>query len=791
MKRRTDFKSICVATIIGVFSGYYIFNPIVDKMKDNVNNVNEKNGKPYVRSVRRKDRLPPLGNSSEIPLAEENAHCGGKKWREDGPEKYAHEPGKEKIQINAYEMSFPLAPNNIGTEEWKHHSSHDREFPQVCPQGDATTLRRGNKKLRKFKIVAHGRGTPLHRDAQNGDAVEGGIRTDYLADTFSEGHQNGEEICPDSGEAGKGANPFVSTQEGVTHRDGNKDAGESTNSFAQGTNKESTSYEFLKTLYGLIGEKKDISEETANDLIEQMNEIIKMEKDLKILFLLLHTMSKLVCIHELVAKLSSEIVKVKDSELLSIILRIVVNCHYKDGALLLTLMTKLKEHIKLGTCTTLAISNSFYSFAHLYRENLIHLEDIPIGEIIQIIGNYSSSFSHAELFEVIEASPHFAIRKEKSQNGRVNQADKASQHVHTKLTKLLHKVGNYLVGENIAKSTPFKQIRMILYSYAKNKTYHEKLLLHLYPPTLKRIKGYNEDLRVAHQCSSDYNRGESGSRAACAGSEEESKETPQLISEASQNLTDVLYAYSKFSMYIDELYNEILLLLQHVYRHMGCSELSQCLISLTKVHCNVRILLSKIHMERFNVQVKSYRNFFVNCTPIDLMNYLLSYSKNLYFERDVYDIIGDLLLRERKINSLEGSDLINIVHAYSKIYYLNGKVFSAVDNILCARLDNNANYLSPEEAIKYLNSCAKLSYKNDKMISRIVEIIHRSNFVNIEIFELFKMLKSVKRLHVPFDRLETHIRMLVPNVTFDFGTYSNHYYRAPKDLHVRRKKWVW
>ncbi|CAI7719571.1 conserved protein, unknown function [Plasmodium vivax] len=46
MKRRTDFKSICVATIIGVCSGYYIFNPIVAKMKDNVNNVNEKSGKP-------------------------------------------------------------------------------------------------------------------------------------------------------------------------------------------------------------------------------------------------------------------------------------------------------------------------------------------------------------------------------------------------------------------------------------------------------------------------------------------------------------------------------------------------------------------------------------------------------------------------------------------------------------------------------------------------------------------------------------------------------------------------
>ncbi|CAG9480451.1 conserved Plasmodium protein, unknown function [Plasmodium vivax] len=751
----------------------------------------------YVRTVGGKDKRPSLLNSNGIPLAE-NAHCGGMKWGEDGAEMWAHEPGKEKIKINAYETSFRLARDKIEAKDWKDHPSLDGESPQVCPQSDATSLGRGNKKLRKFKIVAHGR-SHLHGDAQNGNTVERGIRTDYLGDKFSEGHQDGGEVCPDRGEAGKGVNPFVSNEEGVTQGDGSEAGGESINSFTQlggseagggptasfpqRTAKESKPHQFLKTLYELIGEKRDISEETANGLIEQMKEIIQMEKNLKMVFLLLHTMSKLVCIHELVGKLSSEIVKVQDSELLSIIFRIMVNCHYTDGELLHVLVNKLKEHIKLGTCTTLAISNSFYSFAMLHRENLIQLEDIPMGEIIQIIGNYYSSFSHAELFEIIEASPHFSLSKEKSRNGEVGQTGKAYQHVYKNLTKLLHKIGNYLVGENIAKSAPFKEIKKVLYAYAKNRTYHEKLLLHLYPPVLKRIKWYNGDLRRGDELGS--------SRAACAESTEEQKEIPPLISEAAQNVTDVLYAYSKFSMYIDELYNEILLLLQHVYRYMGCSELSQCLISLTKVHCNVRILLSKIHMERFNVQVKMYRNFFANCTPIDLMNYLLSYSKNLYFEREVYDIIGDFLLRERKINSLEGSDLINIVHAYSKIYYLNGKVFSAVDNILCARLDNNSNYLSPEEAIKYLNSCAKLSYKNEKIIYRIIEVIHRSNFVNMEIFELFKMLKSVKRLHVPFDRLETHIRMLVPNVTFDFGAYSNHYYRAPKDLHVRRKKWVW
>ncbi|VTZ77344.1 conserved protein, unknown function [Plasmodium yoelii] len=45
MKRRTDIKSICVAVIIGVCSGYYIFSPIIDNMKDNINSINNKTEK--------------------------------------------------------------------------------------------------------------------------------------------------------------------------------------------------------------------------------------------------------------------------------------------------------------------------------------------------------------------------------------------------------------------------------------------------------------------------------------------------------------------------------------------------------------------------------------------------------------------------------------------------------------------------------------------------------------------------------------------------------------------------
>ncbi|VWP74815.1 conserved protein, unknown function [Plasmodium falciparum 3D7] len=43
MKRRIDFKSVCVASIIGLCTGVYIFNPIVNNMKENIDNVKQKN----------------------------------------------------------------------------------------------------------------------------------------------------------------------------------------------------------------------------------------------------------------------------------------------------------------------------------------------------------------------------------------------------------------------------------------------------------------------------------------------------------------------------------------------------------------------------------------------------------------------------------------------------------------------------------------------------------------------------------------------------------------------------
>ncbi|SCQ16119.1 conserved Plasmodium protein, unknown function [Plasmodium ovale] len=629
--------------------------------------------------------------------------------------------------------------------------------------------------------------------------------------------------------------------------------------------------EFLETLYRLIemknrekrnafaqyiwkegglkgAEMPNIMEE---ELRRRMSYFVEEEKDMKVIFLLLHTLNKLLSIDEFVEKLHDKICKIHDSELLSIILRVLINALYRDKKFMILLLDKIKESIQLGTCTTLAISNTFYCYATLFGRNLICLEQVPLQEITQIMLGYYGTFSVVQLCEVVDLFRNFTpffrgsgegargvlIRPNEERcgrscqdgsserggkNGRDGRTERGSKNsLQKNLERLFLNVGNHFMEKDVLKMITFDVAKKVIYAYAKSKIHHEKLFLYLLPPLLKYIKERNQDT-MRNRFYSDYvangdkeNKGNTvkqskGDHTDCVQMEKQERcsewrdtnrqgdiqngEKYEYIMEAVESVTDILYAYSKFNIYIDELYNEILLFLQHHYGYMNCSNLSQCLISLTKVSCNVNILLSKVHYHHFNSKGKSLF-YFQNCTPIDLMNFLLAFSKNMYAEREVYDILAELFTvggeKQKKLNSLQAIDLINIIHAFSKIYYIHNKLFVKVENVILERLYNNTYYLTPEEAIKYVNACAKLCYRNENVMHKMVEVIHKNNFHHIKIYDLFKLLKSVKKLNLPFDSLETHIKMIAPNFTFDSANYTNHYYRIPKDLHVRKKKWVW
>ncbi|ETB60330.1 hypothetical protein YYC_02637 [Plasmodium yoelii 17X] len=582
---------------------------------------------------------------------------------------------------------------------------------------------------------------------------------------------------------------------------------------------------FLNVLYRLIKiskKKKNImNENIENGLNRRMLYFIKNEKDMRIIFLLLHTLNKLVCINNLIKdNLNDDIYKITDSELLSIILRILVNSFYQDNKMLSNIMNKLKENIILGTCSTLTISNSFYSYSILYKRNIIEFENMPLQEIIQIISNYYTCFSNIELCEILESfGIILASKKSKKINDNIKsdqlrETIKKDKNFYKNYSKLFLNVGNYIINMDIKKNISFHNLIKLIYSYAKCKIYHEKLFLYLYPVLLKNIKYYNEDImrkkvfenyKINNNCktSLDKNQTENDINIDNINIEDgknnkflslyfliNNNEQNEIIMNMTKNVTKILYSYSKFNMHIDELNNEILLFLQNMYNYMDYADLSQCLISLTKINCNINILLSKIDHSHFNVN-SNYIYLFRNCTSIDLMNYLLSFSRNLYMKKDVYNILAELFINNNKIYTLENIDLINIIYAYSKIYYIHNKLFTIVDNILISRLDINQNYLSPQLAIKYINSCAKILYKNDNIIYKIVEIAHKNNFQDIQIFDLFKLLSSSKKLNLNFKTLENHIKIISPNFTLDSPTYQNFYYKASKDIHVRKKKWIW
>lgn len=613
--------------------------------------------------------------------------------------------------------------------------------------------------------------------------------------------------------------------------------------------------EFLTILYTMLKNKTIIDKCIKDVLSQKMNLYIKTCNDIQMVFLLLYTLNKLMCTNNLIKMLHERIYKVEDAETVSIILRILINCSYFNKPLFSFLLDKLKDSINLHICTTLTISNTIFSYSILYKRSILQLNEIPLQGIIQIISDHYSSFSDIQLWEIISCLQHFKFRKEKTE-----------KDLYRCVNYLFAVCGDYFINKEIVRRWSFKQIKKIIYSYAKNKIYHEKLFLFLYPFLLSHIKKYNKDAirykwkipfnninnanndnNVTHDNNAttiyeeiqvdDPNELDESEKVATNNKVQYLTTTNVInkndmnlnteINDAIQNVCDTLYAFSKFHMYIDELYNEILLFLHNFYKYIDCSNLSQCLISLTKVNCNIKILLSKIHHDKFHTnlsmetetkaetetktktetktEIKTEKekktqtdinivkdktwNYFKYAHSTDLINFLLSFSRNLYFEKEVYDILSKLL--QKKLVFLEPPDLINIVHAYSKVYYVDEHLFFLTDKILCSKLESDPDCVSVEMAMKYLNGCAKLSYKNEKLLYKMVEIIHKTNFVDMKIYDLFHILKSTKQLGISFDNLEQYIKTIVSNYNIDFSRKNNFYYKTEKEMHMRRKKWVW
>ncbi|SOV78858.1 conserved Plasmodium protein, unknown function [Plasmodium reichenowi] len=615
----------------------------------------------------------------------------------------------------------------------------------------------------------------------------------------------------------------------------------------------------LNTLYNIIQEKSNNDQcddtyyvDEKNKLYNQYNDkdlcnniidVIKNEKNIKTTFLILHTVNKIMCINKYIPYIYNDILLIEDTEILSIILRVLTNSFYDDKKLLFILMNKLKESIILGTSSNLTISNTFFCYSNLYTRGIINKNDIPLEHILGIVINYYDTFSSVQLVEILSNFEHYDFVKDKrcelvkekddlieiendhtsdisnnddNNNNKNNDGD-IIKRLKKLRAKLFHKVANHFIQHNIIKELSTKEKIDLIYAFSKNKIYHEKIFLSSFEYLLKIIKGYNKDIinnkfsylfekgiKDEHMkkgnCYNIRNENHNIDNTNLKNEEIDKKDisrfiNKEVLNDAIKNITNILYSYSKFNIYIDELYNEILLFLQYFYKYMDCSILSKCLISLTKVNCNINILLYKIYKEKLDdkmIKVKNDDHFLAHCSSIHLMNYLLSYSRNLFLEKGVYNIISYYLLKNDKINSLNSLDLINIFHAYSKIYYIDKKLFQKVDHILLQRLEANKYYLTIDLAIKYINAVSKLSYKNIHIIYKIMEIIYQThNLHNIKIIHLFKLLKNIKKLNISYEILQKHIQMIAPNITLDFANYQNCYYKAKKEIHVRKKKWIW
>ncbi|ETW18524.1 hypothetical protein PFUGPA_02891 [Plasmodium falciparum Palo Alto/Uganda] len=789
MKRRIDFKSVCVASIIGLCTGVYIFNPIVNNMKENIDN------KPFYTIQCFK--ILSLNNLNII----HSNYLGCKRKGLHFFYNTYKDPGLMKRNI------FVFGKYNNILKSIKHKSERKikcaKDFLSnnngLCSNKQPNELYDVGRKEIKDKKRMKGRNIDTNNHLLNCEKSIALLNTLYN----------------------------IIQEKGNNHH--------------------------CDDTYYVDEKNKLYNQHNDKDLCNNIIDVIKNEKNIKTTFLILHTVNKIMCINKYIPYIYEDILLIEDMEILSIILRVLTNSFYDDKKLLFILMNKLKESIILGTSSNLTISNTFFCYSNLYTRGIINKNDIPLEHILGIVINYYDTFSSVQLVEILGNFEYYDFMKEKrcelvkekddliemgndhprdnnnnnddnnnNNNDNNNNDDNNNNNggdikrLKKLRAKLFLKVANHFIQQNIIKELSTKEKIDLIYAFSKNRIYHEKIFLSVFEYLLKIIKGYNRDIinnkfsylfekRIKDEHmkkGNGYNRrneNDNIDNTNLKNEEIDKKDisrfiNKEVLNDAIKNISNILYSYSKFNIYIDELYNEILLFLQYFYKYMDCSILSKCLISLTKVNCNINILLCKIYKEKLDdkINVKNDDHFLAHCSSIHLMNYLLSYSRNLFLEKGVYNIISYYLLKNDKINSLNSLDLINIFHAYSKIYYIDKKLFQKIDHILLQRLEANKDYLTIDLAIKYINAVSKLSYKNVNIIYKIIEIIYQTNHLhNIKIIHLFKLLKNIKKLNISYEILQKHIQMIAPNITLDFANYQNYYYKAKKEIHVRKKKWIW
>lgn len=423
---------------------------------------------------------------------------------------------------------------------------------------------------------------------------------------------------------------------------------------------------------------------------------------------------------------------------------------FRNDHVLQKLELVLYDMLQQSRVTAACLSSSLLSLSRLFSASV--LPDVAdagysrqelIDGAARVCLEHISFFNAAQLCEVLEAMATFKVRGDRQ------------------VSALLFGIGNSLARQTTALNA--KDCAIVSKAFAACRVHDERVLSAL----ASRLR--DKDVR----------------RSLTA-----------------QELANVLYGFAKFTSQDIALLDLLSIEARRHLHAVDISLLSSMLASLAKAGVSCPVLTGRAtQMLRRPSEVLEASNVAQRCdinlaTFEELSNLTMAFAKLQVQDSRLHERLSESFLQCKQNEQIalevrSSSDLVNVVHAFTKVHQAPLKLFGTVIRILQLRPPEDLN---TRDAVKLLHALAKVDFTIlPEVRDHILVALDPQRLKDLGVFELLKLAVAARKLGLELPSLETQVGFILPN---EPTLRSDTPQRRPtakkrRKKSARKQKWTW
>lgn len=424
-----------------------------------------------------------------------------------------------------------------------------------------------------------------------------------------------------------------------------------------------------------------------------------------------------------------------DTDSLAAMLRAHFLLRFRNDRIVLRLQDALYDHMEHSRTTPGGLSKSLLSLAKMASSGLLGDGILPRADLTEaanrMVTEHVAFFSSPQLCEVLEVQVHLGKRG------------------NPQISLLLSNIADTLVRE--AGSLNGEQCAVALHAFAKCRV-HDERLVGIVADRLRK-----QDVR--------------------------SELEPEQLGNA-------LYGFATFSCQDTAILDLLTIEARRALHLMNAPLMSRILSSVAKSGISSEVLTS-----RAALQVRRKEPGYLDeASNQELGALAMAFGKLQAQDGDLFSKVGEAYLRRTAPSFTEESceNLINIIHAFTKVHVWHQRLFKQIGDTLVDR----AEEVNIRMLVRYLHAVAKIDYQMPPHLRHcIVEKLQAEKMKELGVFDLLKLSTAVRRLGIQVSSLETLVKTVLPNesdaVRESMGTRKRPVQKKRKMQSTRKRKWTW